>query len=228
LKSSSKDLRALVPRSSSASVDAPTAIASAGTAIIVPPRVAWLAAIAVVILVSAGSIWSMRGGGLASVPRPAREPLAAPAAVVPPAPSRPNPPDPRPSIAALEFQSPQVRSEFTTLRVGIADAFTDAFARSGRFRVVERTQLDKAITELDLSRSAYGDPGTAQRVGRLIGAQYLIVGSFQIVADQIRLNARLVRVGTGEIVHAEAVTGKSADALQLPDRLVQQFLQAMP
>src|SRR5207247_5772293 len=121
------------------------------------PGVGWLAAIAVIIPVRAGSMWSMRGGGIASVPRPTQTPIAPGAKALPPPPSAPAAPDPRPSIAALEFQSAQTRSEFTTLRVGIADAFTDAFARSGRFRVVERTQLDKAIKELDLSRSAYGD-----------------------------------------------------------------------
>jgi serine/threonine protein kinase len=222
------DLRALVRHSSNASANAATVVGSTPSLLRRPlgqRRAVWLTAAGVVLFVVLGASWSMRNGRRTSEPPPQERIAPVERSVVPPPP--PAAPDPRPSIAALEFQSPQVPSEFATLRVGIADAFTDAFARSGRFRVVERTQLDKAIKELDLGRSAHGDPATAQRVGQLIGAQYLIVGSFQIVSGQIRLNARLVRVETGEIVHAEAVTGKSADALQLPDRLVEQFLQAL-
>ena len=129
-----------------------------------------------------------------------------------------------PSIAVLDFANLQKDSQYAHLELGIAEAFTTSLVRSKRFRIVERSQLQKIQNEPQLNRSEFVDPATAQKVGRLVGAQYLVLGSFQVFGGKIRINARLLRVETAEIVQTDAETGDAADALLLPDNLSGRFL----
>lgn len=134
----------------------------------------------------------------------------------------------KPSIAVLPFSNLNKDAAYAHLEGGIADALEESLGGSGQFRMVERAQLDKTVAELNLNRSEYVDPATAQRVGRLIGAQYLAIGSFQVWQGEVRLNARLIRVETGEIVAADKIVGPAVDALRLPDQLAAKFLRALP
>ena len=200
----------------------PASLAGVRVAAPAPSRRNWMwavgAIVAALVLLAA---WPKNRPPEASAPQPEKKPLAV--AAQPAA----GPTSGKPSVAALPFTNPQKNSQWTQLESGIAEAMTEAFVRSGRFRVVERAQLDKALEELRLNQSGAVDPATAQRVGKLIGAKYLIIGSFQVLEGQIRINCRLIRVETGEIVQAQTLTGKAAEALQLPDRLAGMFLKQL-
>ena len=82
-------------------------------------------------------------------------------------------------------------------------ALTAALVREGKFQVVERAQLDKVFAELKLNRGEEFNSVTAQRVGLLLGAEYLLLGGRQAFGSEVQLNARLIRTETGEIVAAE-------------------------
>ena len=176
------------------------------------------------VIVSAGTLWYARGGQRGAPAPPQKRETAALIALAQTQVTTAAATGEKTSIATLAFQSVQNQPEFAGLTLGIADAFAGSFARSGRFRIVERTQLDQALKELDLNRTDRIDPATAQRVGQLIGAQYLVVGSFQVVGGQIRIDARLLRVETGEVVQADSITGATASALVMPDRLAERLL----
>ena len=132
------------------------------------------------------------------------------------------------SVAVLDFSNLQRDPQFSGFQTGIADAFTASFAASKRFRVVERTQLEKVMSELRLNRSEAVDARTAQQVGRLIGARYLVLGSFQVFQGDIMINARLLRTETGEVIGADKITGRTTAALTLPDKLAASFLSQIP
>jgi len=58
-----------------------------------------------------------------------------------------------------------------------------------------------------LSLSGAVDPGAAAQIGRLAGAQYVLLGSVTIIGDQARLSGRLVDVESAEIHWAGSATG---------------------
>jgi serine/threonine protein kinase len=132
------------------------------------------------------------------------------------------------SLAVLPFSNLNKDPKFANLETGVEDALTQSMVESGRFRTVERAQLDRVMNELNLNRNEYVDPATAQKIGRLIGAQYLVVGSLQVWQGQLRLNARVLRVETGEVVCAKRASAPQAEALQLEDKLGQELLSALP
>lgn len=66
---------------------------------------------------------------------------------------------------------------YKELGSGVADIFlTEAF-RSGRFRITERSELDKVLLEQNLAQSGRIDPATAADLGRITGAEIIVLGS---------------------------------------------------
>jgi len=99
------------------------------------------------------------------------------------------------------------------------EALIPVLIHGGKFRVVERAELDKVLTELKLNRGEAFDPATAQRVGKLVGAEYLLLGGKQAPGKDAPLNARLVRTETGDIVASE--TGKEGELAELAEKLAE-------
>ncbi|ROR32197.1 CsgG/HfaB family protein [Inmirania thermothiophila] len=57
---------------------------------------------------------------------------------------------------------------------GIEAMLTDALLKTGRFRLVERQQLDAALREQDLGASGRVAKPSAAKIGKVLGAEYLI------------------------------------------------------
>lgn len=68
-------------------------------------------------------------------------------------------------------------SFFKELGSGVADIFVTEAFRSGRFRITERGELDKVLLEQNLAQSGRIDPATAADVGRITGAELIVLGS---------------------------------------------------
>lgn len=99
----------------------------------------------------------------------------------------------------------------------IAETLGTDLAKSERITLVERSQLGQALRELRLQHSGLTEPAQARRVGKLIGADAIIVGSFYVRGNQIVINARVVDVRTGRVMagRAENVQGRLSDLYQL-------------
>jgi len=78
---------------------------------------------------------------------------------------------------------------------GIDSIVTDIMHRTGRFRILERTTLNKLIKEQDLGASGRISKPSAARVGKILGAQYLI----QAVVNQYEPNFEGSNIGLGGI-----------------------------
>jgi len=95
----------------------------------------------------------------------------------------------------------------------IAETLGTDLAKSERITLVERAQLGKALRELRLQNTGLTEPAQARKVGKLVGADAIIVGSFYVRGNQIVINARVVDVRTGKVMagRAENVQGKLSD-----------------
>ena len=84
----------------------------------------------------------------------------------------------KPRIAVLEFKN---KADNQWWYNGGAEAAQDVFVtelvKSGKFRVVEREQLEALMKEKGLTLSGDVDPKTAIRVGKLLGVNYLLTGA---------------------------------------------------
>jgi len=66
---------------------------------------------------------------------------------------------------------------FKELGSGVADIFIAEAYESQQFRITERAEIDKVLYEQDLARSGRVNPATAAAVGRIEGAELLVLGS---------------------------------------------------
>lgn len=60
---------------------------------------------------------------------------------------------------------------------GIADMMVTALAESKKYTIIEREKLEKVMEEQKLGASGAVTPQTAAKIGRLLGANYIITGS---------------------------------------------------
>jgi TolB-like protein len=103
--------------------------------------------------------------------------------------------------------------ELDALTVGLAQMLiTDL---QGDALVVERARLQAVLDELALGHGGVADPATAARVGRLLGAKWLVLGSYFELVGTLRVDTRLVEVETGAVRFAHGVTGDRRGFLEL-------------
>jgi TolB-like protein len=115
--------------------------------------------------------------------------------------------DTRPGIAVMPFDNGgsygQGREDFDALQKGIAGMLISELAQNPSARVVEREEIQKLVEEQNLGTSGRVDPSTAAKVGKLVGARYVVLGTFLDFYGDFRVDARLVNVETSEIVKVE-------------------------
>ncbi len=115
-------------------------------------------------------------------------------------------PDSRPGVAVWMFDNGGSygldAEDFEALRVGLQQILLTELSQSSDLRIVERSHLREIMSEQDLGATDRVDAGTAASVGRLVGARYMVLGSFTDWFGDMRLDARIVDVETSEILEA--------------------------
>lgn len=128
-----------------------------------------------------------------------------------------------PVVAVLYFDNNSFgrdRADFDGLGKGIADLLINDMAANPRMRVVERDRLQALLQEQDLVRSKAVDPQTAVRLGKLLGAQYMITGGFMSDGKgALLLTSRVIDVETGAIANPVKLTATGDDVLGLIGKL---------
>lgn len=159
-------------------------------------------------------------------------------------PAQPSPQ--RPRVAVLDFNYATVmttsQAVFGTnvdIGKGISDMLIDRLVNDGTYRLVERNEIDKIINEQNFSNSNRADPGTAAKIGKILGVEEVIVGDItQFGRDDqsknvggmlgkwgsgyglggvsthkakavVTVTARLVNTSTGEILASATGKGES-------------------
>jgi TolB-like protein len=125
----------------------------------------------------------------------------------------------RPTVAVLYFDYSGRDPELDPLRKGLAQMLISDLSAADAVRVVERERLEAVLAEQKLASSGKIDAKTAARVGKLLGARFLVLGSYFDVMKSMRVDARLVDVETGQIVQSIGADGKADDFLGLEQKV---------
>jgi len=131
------------------------------------------------------------------------------------------------TLAVLYFDYGGKDAALEPLRQGLAQMLISDLASLGGVKVVERERLQEVLKEQQLGTSGKLDPSTAARIGKLLGARYLVLGSYFDALGTLRADARLVDVETGEIVKSIGAGGKADDFLALEESLARGLRDAM-
>lgn len=107
-------------------------------------------------------------------------------------------------VAVLPFENAgsygKDRESFEALRQGLAAVLASELAANPELSVVGRPELQQALRQEGLAGTERLDRATIGRIGKLVGARYLVSGSFIDLYGDFRIDARLIDAETGDIV----------------------------
>lgn len=126
------------------------------------------------------------------------------------------------TLAIMGFSNNSIdqRDRFESLEWGLASMLISALSGATDLKVIERERLQWVLDEQDLQRDpSRVDQSTAVRMGKLLGAQTMLLGNFIVMGREMRIDARLVNVETGEILMTEQATDRPDDLFDLVQQL---------
>jgi TolB-like protein len=101
------------------------------------------------------------------------------------------------TIAVVEFTD--LQGNVTDLGRFLAEELVTRLADLEKFRVIERQLLAKIIAEQKLSLTGVVDPTSAKQLGKILGVDAIVSGTVTNLAQNVRVNARLISTQTGEV-----------------------------
>jgi tetratricopeptide (TPR) repeat protein len=119
----------------------------------------------------------------------------------------------RMSIAVLPFERTGESSANGDI---VYDNLINAFIEQSRFNIVTRgDELDAVLRELKLSQTDLVDQGTAVKVGKLVAAEGILMGTIKETKDSIEIYARLINTETSIVLEARDVYGQEKSLAQI-------------
>lgn len=111
------------------------------------------------------------------------------------------------SVAVLPFKSNNQAKDLTD---SVTEKLIIQLVNLRRFRVIERSALDKIMEEQKLGLSGFVDEETAIKVGKLAGADVIILGSINMQLGFVKVSARGIDTETSVLIVAkEADSGNT-------------------
>lgn len=105
---------------------------------------------------------------------------------------------------------------------GIASALGSDLLNTGKFRVMERSQMDAILKEQGFQQSGACDGSEcAVEVGKLLAVDHMVVGTVAKVGSTYVVTTRLVNVGSGEVLKSVTRNSKAQVDVIVTDLLPQ-------
>jgi TolB-like protein len=135
------------------------------------------------------------------------------------------------STPFVAVKSMQARGISEDEAATLSDVLRGKLMESGRFRVMERGQMEEILREQAFQQSgACTEEACLVEMGQLLGIEQLIAGSIGKVGSAYAINARVISVKTGEILHTVAhhYTGPIESLLTSEMNVVARKLAGLP
>jgi TolB-like protein len=85
--------------------------------------------------------------------------------------------------------------------LSLTDALRSELSKSGKYQVMERSQMDDILKEQGFQQSGVCDEAMcAIEIGKLLAVGYMVMGNIGMVGKTYTLSVRFVEVGTGKIL----------------------------
>lgn len=118
------------------------------------------------------------------------------------------------TLAVMDFTNNSIdeRERWDGLRQGLPSMMITRLNGGTDLKVIERERIQWILDELELQRKAdVVDQSTAVRTGKLLGANAVVFGSYIVHEEEMLVQARVVKVETGEVLLGEQVKGSPDD-----------------
>jgi TolB-like protein len=104
------------------------------------------------------------------------------------------------SIAVLPFEN---KGGDANISSTVQDKMITSLYSLKRFKIIERSQIDKVMSEQKLGLTGAIDPDKAVKVGKMIGVDAILIGSISSTDNGVGMDARLIDTESGVIITAK-------------------------
>ena len=119
-------------------------------------------------------------------------------------------PQNKPIITILDFKGSNIAESEIFVFV---DYITSIVVDAGKYRVIDRSQRETLLKEIEFSLSGCTDEACQLEIGRLLSAKYIIIGSLGTIGSRYILNMKMIDIETSETIASASERYVSLDAL---------------
>lgn len=110
------------------------------------------------------------------------------------------------AIAVLPFD---VSKEAARYKDAVTNEMINQLVNLRRFKVIERSSMDKLVAEQKIQASGFVDDKSAVKLGKIAGADALVIGNVILSGNSVKISARLVDVETAETLISEDASSEN-------------------
>lgn len=133
--------------------------------------------------------------------------------------------DTRPGIAVMDFQvvamNVQDREGEMSLGPGLAAMVLSELSAYPSVRLVERSRIQQILQEQNLGHEGRLDNQTMSRIGKIVGARYMVVGVLTDIHGSLRFDVDMFNTETSEYVRTEKLQGSMQNLFDIVPRAAQ-------
>jgi TolB-like protein len=131
------------------------------------------------------------------------------------------------TIAIMDFGNTTGDKKLTQWAKDYAEVLFLKLSRDERFKLVERKEIDKILEEVELNRSGYVDTKNAIKIGRMLGAQVMVLGVLLEINSNLRIDIHLVEPESGKILKADVIEGTRDNLKEMEKELTRVISTAL-
>jgi TolB-like protein len=132
------------------------------------------------------------------------------------------------TVAVLYFQNKTNQSDLDPLEKGLTLMLITDLSKVRGLQVIERVRLQALTEEIGLGTTGLVAPGAAPRVGRLLGAQWIVGGEIlKDQPDQLNLQSNPLEVPTQKILGQLMTGGKLEELFRMEKDLLFEIVKLL-
>jgi TolB-like protein len=130
-------------------------------------------------------------------------------------------------LAVMELSKGAGSAEYDGMGMALSGLIVDDLFKVEQLRLVERQRVDEVVGEIALADGKYIDPKTAQKMGRGLGAEFILLGSYSVVGKTFVMDGRIVDVASGEVKGTGSSTGTIDEFVAVQKDLIDQIIKVL-
>jgi TolB-like protein len=130
-------------------------------------------------------------------------------------------------VAVVRFDNNTGDARYDNLGRAMSSMMISDLSAIERIQLVERERMEEVMAEQDLQYSGRVNEETAVTLGMIVGAQYIVFGSFVTVDPEMRIDTRVTKTETAEIVTTADVRGQNQSLFDLQQQLADTLIAGL-
>jgi len=128
-------------------------------------------------------------------------------------------------IAILNFDNTGQVSQYGDIGAPLRDMLITDLQEVKNLKMVDRQSLEKILNEQELNNSENFDSSTATKIGKLLGAEIILTGTYFEFFGNLRIDAKFINVETGEIIFSVGSEGSLTKFFDLKKDLANKIVE---